>query len=101
VGEASVGGASACGGQSGATRRAKYGNETVDGGPAAPDASSGRRPTKGDGMSDVAELLGGRDVLALGQADVLAVRERNRRRRLLWLGTIGGVPAAFLWYRIL
>ena len=52
-------------------------------------------------MSDVAELLGGRDVLALGQADVLADRERNRRRRLLWLGTIVGVPAAFLWYRIL
>jgi len=52
-------------------------------------------------MSDVAQLLGGRDVLALAQADVLAVRERNRRRRLLWLGTIVGVPAALLWYRII
>ena len=52
-------------------------------------------------MSDVANLLGGRDVLAMSQADVLVVRERNRRRRLLWLAAVVGVPAAFLWYRIL
>ena len=52
-------------------------------------------------MSDVAQLLGGRDVLALAQADVLAVRERNRRRRLLWLGAVVGVPAGLLWYRII
>ena len=52
-------------------------------------------------MSDVAQLLGGRDVLALAQADVLAVRERNRRRRLLWLGGIVGLPAGLLWYRII
>src|ERR1051325_8567991 len=56
---------------------------------------------KGASMSDVAQLLGGRDVLALAQADVLAVRERNRRKRLLWLGTIVGVPAGLLWYRII
>ena len=52
-------------------------------------------------MSDVAKLLGGRDVLALSQADVLAVRERNRRRRLIWLSAIVGTPATLLWYRIL
>jgi ATP-dependent Zn protease len=36
----------------------------------------------------------------MAQADVLAVRERNRRRRLIWLGTVVGVPAGILWYRI-
>ena len=52
-------------------------------------------------MGDVAKLLGGREVLALAQADVLAVRERNRRRRLIWLSAVVGVPASLLWYRIL
>ena len=51
-------------------------------------------------MSDVATMLGGREVLALAQADVMVVRERNRRRRLLWLSTVIGIPSAFLWYRI-
>ena len=55
---------------------------------------------KGTAVGDVAKLLGGRDVLALSQADVMAVRERNRRRRLIWLGTLVGVPTALLWYRI-
>ncbi len=52
-------------------------------------------------MSDVAKLLGGREVLTLSQADVMAVRERNRRRRLIVLATLIGAPAALLWYRIL
>src|SRR5918996_1493336 len=52
-------------------------------------------------MSDAAKLLGGREVLAMSQADVLAVRERNRRRRLIWLGTLIGLPTALLWYRII
>jgi cell division protease FtsH len=56
---------------------------------------------EGGGMGDVAKLLGGREVLAMAQADVLAVRERNRTRRLIWLAAIVGTPAAFLWYRIL
>jgi cell division protease FtsH len=51
-------------------------------------------------MRDVAKLLGGREVLAMAQADVLAVRERNRMRRLMWLSALVGFPAAFLWYRI-
>ncbi|MGH2725407.1 MAG: AAA family ATPase, partial [Actinomycetota bacterium] len=51
-------------------------------------------------MSDVAKLLGGREVLALSQADVMAVRERNRRRRLIWLATLMAIPATLLWYRI-
>ncbi len=52
-------------------------------------------------MSDVAKLLGGREVLALSQADVFAVRERSRRRRLIWLGVLIGIPTALLWYRFL
>jgi cell division protease FtsH len=48
----------------------------------------------------VADLLGGREVLELSQADVRAVRERNRRRRLTWLATLVGVPTILLWYRI-
>ena len=52
-------------------------------------------------MSDVAELLGGQEVLALAQADVQAVRERFRRRRLIWLGILVGVPAFYLWFRIM
>ena len=52
-------------------------------------------------MSDVAKLLGSRDVLAQAQGDVMVVRERNRRRRLLWLAGIVGVPSAVLWYRII
>lgn len=44
---------------------------------------------------------GGQSVLSARQADVGSSRERQRRRRLgrlaLWLG----IPAAFLWYRIL
>jgi ATP-dependent Zn protease len=51
-------------------------------------------------MSDAAKLLGSHEVLAMSQADVMAVRERFRRRRLVWLGALVGVPAAFLWYRI-
>ncbi|MGH2793156.1 MAG: AAA family ATPase, partial [Actinomycetota bacterium] len=52
-------------------------------------------------MSDVAKLLGGREVLALANRDVLAVRERSRRRRLIWLGSLIGIPTALLWYRII
>lgn len=52
-------------------------------------------------MEDVAKLLGQREVLALSQADVLAARERNRRRRLVWLGAVVGAPAGYLWYRII
>ncbi|MFY9587342.1 MAG: AAA family ATPase, partial [Actinomycetota bacterium] len=51
-------------------------------------------------MSDVAKLLGGREVLAMAHADVLAVRERSRRRRLIWLGSLIGIPTSILWYRI-
>jgi ATP-dependent Zn protease len=51
-------------------------------------------------MSEAAKLLGSQEVLALSQADVLAVRERFRRRRLVWLGTFIALPASFLWYRI-
>ena len=51
-------------------------------------------------MSEAAKLLGSQEVLAMSQADVMAVRERFRRRRLLWLATIVGAPAGFLWFRI-
>src|SRR5438093_1003958 len=64
------------------------------------DRGTGRYPVKGVAMSDVAKLLGGREVLAMSQADVFAVRERSRRRRLIWLATVVGIPTALLWYRI-
>jgi ATP-dependent Zn protease len=51
-------------------------------------------------VSEATKLLGSQEVLAMSQADVLAVRERFRRRRLIWLGAIVGIPAAFLWFRI-
>ena len=51
-------------------------------------------------MSDVAKLLGQHEVLALAQADVRAVRERNRHRRLSVLAVIVGTPTVFLWYRL-
>lgn len=53
-----------------------------------------------DSTGSVAALLGRREVLALSQADVLAVRERSRRKRLMTLATFIGVPTLFLWYRI-
>jgi cell division protease FtsH len=59
------------------------------------------RPMKGGGMSDAATLLGSHDVLAMAQADVRAVRERFRRRRLITLGIIVAIPTSFLWFRIL
>src|SRR5688572_12913832 len=52
-------------------------------------------------MGDVANLLGGREVLAMAQADVVAARERTRQKRLAWLAVTIGIPALFLWYRIL
>jgi cell division protease FtsH len=48
----------------------------------------------------VSKLLGGREVLAMSQADVLGVRERSRRRRLDRLGLFLVSPFGFLWYRI-
>ena len=51
-------------------------------------------------MDDAVRRLGGREVLALAQADVLGVRERNRRRRLIVLASVVGMPTAFLWFRI-
>ena len=55
---------------------------------------------KGDGMSEATKLLGSQEVLAMSQADVMAVRERFRRRRLVWLAVVVGMPAVFLWIRI-
>ena len=52
-------------------------------------------------MGDVAKLLGQEDVLTIAQGDVLKVREGSRRRRLLWVAALVGIPASFLWYRIL
>lgn len=52
-------------------------------------------------MGEVSNLLGQRDVLTMAQGDVLNVREKNRRRRLMVLGSILGIPGLFLWYRIL
>jgi cell division protease FtsH len=52
-------------------------------------------------VSDVSKLLGQENVLTMSQAaDVLGVRERHRRRRLLILAAILAGPIAFLWYRI-
>jgi ATP-dependent Zn protease len=50
--------------------------------------------------TSVAALLGGRDVLNMSQGDVLGVRERSRRRRLIRLTILLGAPTLFLWYRI-
>jgi cell division protease FtsH len=52
-------------------------------------------------VNEAVQRLGQRDVLAMAQADVLGVREKNRRRRLLTLATIVGLPTVFLWYRII
>jgi cell division protease FtsH len=57
-----------------------------------------REPVAGE--KSVAALLGGRDVLTMNQADVLSVRERARRHRLIRLSVFLGLPTAFLWYRI-
>jgi len=52
-------------------------------------------------VGDVSKLLGQESVLTMAQAaDVLGVRERRRRRRLMTLAAILAVPIAFLWYRI-
>lgn len=51
-------------------------------------------------MDESVKMLASREVLSLAQADVLGVRERYRRRRLLTLSAVAGMPAAFLWYRI-
>ncbi|MHB8511276.1 MAG: AAA family ATPase [Actinomycetota bacterium] len=48
----------------------------------------------------VAAMLGRHEVLALSQADVLAVREASRRRRLITMAVLIGLPSLFLWYRI-
>jgi ATP-dependent Zn protease len=56
--------------------------------------------TTGGRVDEVVQRLGSREVLALAQADVLGVRERHRRRRLITLGLFVGLPAAFFWYRI-
>jgi ATP-dependent Zn protease len=51
-------------------------------------------------MKEAVKRLGQRDVLALAQADVMGVREKNRRRRLTTLGVVVGLPTFYLWYRI-
>ncbi|MGZ4203684.1 MAG: AAA family ATPase [Actinomycetota bacterium] len=52
-------------------------------------------------MGDVSKLLGQENVLSMAQAaDVLGVRERHRRRRLLTVAAILAGPLAFFWYRI-
>ncbi len=51
-------------------------------------------------MSEVSKLLSSQQVLTIAQGDTLGVRERNRRRRLVILSGILGLPALFLWYRI-
>lgn len=48
----------------------------------------------------VATTLGG-GLVDAADVDVGAARERNRRRRLVVLAVALGVPAAFLWWRIL
>jgi len=59
-------------------------------------------PPGGSGGSagSVAALLGRREVLSMAYADVMAVRERSRRKRLVTLTSILLMPTAFLWYRI-
>jgi cell division protease FtsH len=52
-------------------------------------------------VGEVSKLLGQENVLTMAQAaDVLGVRERHRRRRLLKLSALLAGPFAFLWYRI-
>ncbi len=52
--------------------------------------------------AEVAGTYGtGASVLSAAQADVGNSRERQRRRRLWHLTIVLGIPAAFLWYRIL
>ncbi|MGH2829661.1 MAG: AAA family ATPase, partial [Actinomycetota bacterium] len=66
----------------------------------SPTHHRGRADRATADSTSVASLLGRREVLALSQADVLAVRERSRRKRLLTFGTIVAIPTAFLWFRI-
>jgi cell division protease FtsH len=51
-------------------------------------------------VSELATMLGGRDLLASARGDVAVVRERHRRRRLAALAGLLALAAAFLWYRI-
>jgi len=52
-------------------------------------------------VGEVSKLLGQESVLTMAQAaDVLGVRERSRKRKLLKLAAILAGPIAFLWYRI-
>jgi len=52
-------------------------------------------------VGEVSKLLGQESVLTMAQAaDVLGVRERRRKRRLLKLAAILAGPIGFLWYRI-
>jgi len=51
-------------------------------------------------LGDVSNLYSGDTVMSLAKADVLGVRERVRRRRLLTLAFLISMPTAFLWYRI-
>jgi ATP-dependent Zn protease len=59
-----------------------------------------KAPPGRDQATGVAALLGRREVLTLSQADVLGVRERNRRKRLALLAGVLALPGGFLWYRI-
>jgi hypothetical protein len=53
-------------------------------------------------VGEVSKLLGQENVLTMAQAaDVLGVRERRRKRKLLKLAAILAGPIAFLWYRIM
>lgn len=71
-------------------RRTKNTASTTNAATASPSTASG----------SVAAMLGRRDVLALAQGDVLAVRERSRRKRLITVGIMFAIPTSFLWYRI-
>jgi cell division protease FtsH len=48
-----------------------------------------------------AVLGAGGAVLSAGQVDVGVQRERNRRRRLATVAVVLGLPAGYLWYRLL
>lgn len=52
-------------------------------------------------MNEGVRALASREVLSLAQADILGVRERHRRRRLLVVLAILLPPTSFLWFRIL
>src|SRR5437867_3786892 len=54
----------------------------------------------GGSVEEVVQRLGQREVLAMAQADVLGVRERHRKRRLVTLAMVVGMPTSFLWYRL-